>query len=178
MNESVKKLRSDKFDFNVTGVSFQYLYICKRELWFYLKGIESNDDNVYMARGRNVDNNYHSEKEEVNLGDIVIDFHENGNIVEVKSSSKLKEGSLMQLSYYLWYLEEFYDLSCKGYLKIPEERKEETVVLNDDRREEVVNGISEIYEIYKMDSPPEFEEKDYCSSCAYHDLCFIQGDNI
>jgi len=159
--------------FRVTGVMMQYYHVCERELWFASRYLEINRENASVARGTRVDESaYADERENLSLGMISLDLLQDGRVVEVKPSSTLEEPARMQLSYYLWYLEEVADESRTGVLAHPTERRRETVELTDERKSKVEESICGIYEIVTRDTPPEAVEKPFCSSCAYHDFCW------
>lgn len=163
-------------DFKVTGISIQYSEVCKRELWFYLNGIDIDRENKYVAVGSSVDKQSYKDKSETIIIDNMIapDFLENGKVVEVKPTSG-NSAARLQLLYYLWYLERYYDVKKEGVLAYPTERKREYVSLDENNRENVVEAIETVWEVFNMDSPPEYTKKPVCSSCAYKDFCMIGG---
>ncbi len=159
--------------FRVTGVMMQYYHVCKRELWFVSRHLEIDRENANVVHGTQVDEHaYADERENLSLGMISLDLLQNGQVVEVKPSSTLEEPARMQLSYYLWYLDRVADETRQGVLAHPTERRREVVELTPDREEKVEDAIRGIYDIVMSDTPPEAEEKPFCSSCAYHDFCW------
>lgn len=159
--------------YRVTGVMMQYYHVCERELWFASRHLEIDRENANVVRGTQVDESaYADERENLSLGMISLDLLQDGRVVEVKPSSTLEEPARMQLSYYLWYLDEVAGERRDGVLAHPTERRREDVELTPDREEKVEDAIRGIYDIVTSDTPPEAEEKPFCSSCAYHDFCW------
>jgi len=159
--------------FRVTGVMMQYYYVCKRELWFASRHLEIDRENANVVRGTRVDETaYDDERRSISLGMISIDLLQDGRVVEVKPSSTLEEPARMQLSYYLWYLDRIAGVSRSGVLAHPTERNREPVDLTSERAEKVEDAIRGIHEVVSQEAPPPAEEKPFCSSCAYHDLCW------
>ncbi|GAB3037644.1 CRISPR-associated protein Cas4 [Natronobiforma cellulositropha] len=159
--------------FRVTGVMMQYYHVCTRELWFESRNLEIDRENSSVARGTRVDETAYSDRREhLRLGMISLDLLEDGRVIEVKPSSALTEPAEMQLSYYLWYLECVAGIEREGVLAHPRERRREPIELTDERRERVEAAIRAIHEVVTEETPPPAEEKPFCSSCAYHDLCW------
>lgn len=169
---------SSQTGFKVTGISMQYLHICKRELWFYMHGIDIDRENSEIVRGTSIDENSYKDKSETLMYDRMIapDHTDNGKIVEVKPSSILEKASKRQLLYYLWYLDYFHDIQKEGILAIPEEKERFEVKLTEEKKESIKEDIEKIYEIYNKNDPPELDKKPYCDSCAYQDFCWSGGD--
>ncbi|GAB6878618.1 CRISPR-associated protein Cas4 [Halorubrum gandharaense] len=159
--------------FRVTGVMMQYYFVCERELWFASRHLEIDRENPSVVRGTHVDDSaYEEERESLSLGMVSLDLLQDGRVVEIKPSSSLEEPAMMQLSYYLWYLEEFADDERDGVLVHPTERRRQPVELDDARREKVEKAIRGIHGVVTRETPPEATEKPFCSSCAYHDFCW------
>lgn len=160
--------------FHVTGVMMQYYAICERELWFHSRNVEINRDNPGIVRGMDIDDRSYSEKRrQVRInGTIVIDVLSNGDVIEVKPSSKLTDGARLQLQYYLWYLKHIVGVERDGVLAHPTERRRERVELTEDVEQRVDAAIEGVYEVIDRETPPEAERKSYCEACAYHDFCW------
>nr|WP_239638606.1 CRISPR-associated protein Cas4 [Halorubrum saccharovorum] len=151
----------------------QYYVVCERELWFASRHLEIDRENPSVVRGTRVDDTaYEEERDNLSLGMVSLDLLQDGRVVEIKPSSSLVEPAKMQLSYYLWYLEEFVGVERDGVLVHPTERTRESVELDDERREKVEDTIRGIHRVVTNDTPPEAIEKPFCSSCAYHDFCW------
>lgn len=160
--------------FRVTGVMMQYYHVCERELWFASRNLEIDRENASVVRGTRVDETAYSDRrqESLRLGMISLDLLEDGRVVEVKPSSALTEPARMQLSYYLWYLDRVAGVEREGVLAHPRERKREEVALTEERAAKVEEAIRGIHGVVSRETPPAAEEKPYCESCAYHDLCW------
>lgn len=177
MNEGVKKLKSDN-NFKVSGISVQYFTICKRELWFYQRGVDIDKQNVHIVRGTDIDNNSYNniksdaERQIIN-NEIAPDILQDGRIIEVKPSKKLEKASENQLYYYLWYFKNILDDKRSGVMAYPNQRQRNNIQLSKENEKQIEEIIDGIYDIYCKDEPPEFKEKPYCDSCAYKDFCQI-----
>ncbi|ELZ68870.1 CRISPR-associated protein Cas4 [Haloferax prahovense DSM 18310] len=158
----------------VTGVMMQYYEMCTRELWFVAHDIDIDRGNRHVMRGTRVDKTSYAENSESILidGTIAPDLLDDGRIVEVKPSSD-SSGGRLQLLYYLWYFKHKLGIETTGVLAAPRERTRETVELTPDAEKQVETALHGIREIITQDSPPAFEEKPYCGSCAYRDFCQI-----
>lgn len=180
MNRGIQELEKavsepGRTEFKVTGISIQYATVCKRELWFYLHGVDINRDNPHIATGSDVDSRFYSDSESRIIDSMIApDMLDDGRIVEVKPSSDNPESARNQLLFYLWYLEKFYDMETSGVLAYPTERKREEVILSEQNIEKVESLIQTVYNVFYMDSPPEFEKKPVCESCAYRDFCQVK----
>ncbi|QLG49653.1 CRISPR-associated protein Cas4 [Natrinema halophilum] len=159
--------------FRVTGVMMQYYHVCKRELWFESRNLEIDRENPTVVRGTRIDNTaYDENRRNLHLGMISIDLLEDGRVIEVKPSSALTKPAKMQLSYYLWYLEQIAEVTTDGVLAHPKERNRESVELTDERKMKVEDAIRGIYDVVSKEMPPPAVEKPFCDSCAYHDFCW------
>lgn len=173
LKNAVLEQRRDGF--KVTGIAIQYAAVCKRELWFYLHGVDINRDNTHVVTGSNVDETFYKNAETYILDSMIApDILEDGRVIEVKPASNKTDGPEMQLSYYLWYFREFYDMNRVGVLAYPTERKREEVILTKERITKVENLIEIVYDMYSTEHPPKFTEKPVCESCAYQDFCQIE----
>lgn len=162
-------------DRDITGLMVKRYHTCYRELWFYAHRIDVDTSNPGISHGTYIDEtSYGDDTESLFIdGTVAIDLLEGDTVVEVKRSSRLQEAAEMQLKYYLWYLETEKDLHLSGELAVPRERKRVSVELTDDDRELFPGILTEIQEIMSQPSPPAAEEKPFCDSCAYHDLCWV-----
>lgn len=160
----------------ITGVMVQYYYTCHRELWFYANRINMNYDDDNIQIGRQIQRESYDENRKNVLidGAIAIDVVEDENaIYEVKKSSTLEKPAEMQLKYYQWYLQREKGLEMTGELVYPRERKRRDVELTEGDKRELEQAIEEIRDIIARDTPPEREEKPFCESCSFYDLCWV-----
>ncbi|WP_457678418.1 CRISPR-associated protein Cas4 [Thermovibrio sp.] len=161
--------------FTANGTLIWYYYTCKREVWFISHGIEPPQDNEKITVGRLIHEEFFKrKKKEVFIdGKLKIDLLENKKIVgEIKKSSRYLKSAVMQLLFYLFYLEEVKGEKLEGVLVIPEEKKRIKVKLTDTGKQELVKAIKEIEEIVKLPRAPKLKESKYCKSCAYRELCW------
>jgi len=135
----------------------QYYAVCKRELWFEYNNIEIDRCNKHIVKGTLVDDNTydHIDRETLRLGPIAPDMSENGKIVEIKPSKSYKRASRLQLYYYLWYLEEKYDIKKDGVLAYPKQKERNEISLDKNKKDEIESIISDIYKIVMKDKPPQ-----------------------
>lgn len=175
LTDSVKN-NSKTTDFKVTGISIQYATICKRELWFYLHGVDINRENPHISTGSDVDSRFYNDADTRIIDSMIApDILEDGRIVEVKPSSTEKSNaSENQLLYYLWYLKHFYGIDRTGVLAYPTERKRDSIRLTQEKEERIKKLIEVVYEMYSAEEPPKFNPKEVCNSCAYKDFCQVK----
>jgi len=159
----------------ITGLMVQYYHVCKRELWFASKGIDIDREDANIRRGTHIDEtSYRDKRESFQIdGRIALDVLDSGEVMEVKASSTLEKPARMQLLYYLWYLKHIHDVSKRGVLAYPAERKRESVELTSERETAVKETIRGIVDVVESETPPELEKKPYCDSCLYQDICWL-----
>ncbi|MCL2323463.1 MAG: CRISPR-associated protein Cas4 [Oscillospiraceae bacterium] len=156
----------------VTGIEFYYYYVCIRKLWLFSKGIgfENNSDRVLQGK---VAHEYSHEREqgkEVQLEDIKVDIL-NDLVKEFKITSSMKEASIMQLKYYLFYLKRS-GIDKEGSIHYLKERKVENVALSKDDEEEIISVLEKIDNIKKQDNSPKIKKQSICTKCSYYEFCF------
>lgn len=140
-----------------------------------MSGRDSEDVLDRIQRGTHVDETSYDDRRrsyQIN-GRIQLDLLDSGDVMEVKVSSTLEKPARMQLLYYLWYLDEVLDIEKDGVLAYPQERKRETVELDQAARTEVEDTVRGIIEVVERDAPPELQKKPYCDACLYQDICWV-----
>ncbi|GAB6101731.1 CRISPR-associated protein Cas4 [Thermococcus atlanticus] len=160
----------------ITGVMVQYYFTCKRELWFFSRGLNFDFENEDMLIGRLI----HEGSQERGWREILLDgikldaVKRRGSIevVEIKKSSKLEEPARWQLKYYLYYLRRA-GVKARGVVAYPKEGRRETVELSDEDAETLENAFDEIKRVISLEHPPEAEKKPYCRKCSYRDFCWV-----
>ena len=113
-------------------------------------------------------------KERTILDRIKVDHTTSGPktiIHEVKKSRAHTYASKLQLLFYLYELEKL-GIECSGQLHFRQERRKETITLDDDSRDAIENAMLQIKEILTQNSPPNPEKVKSCRKCAYHDYCW------
>ena len=166
----------DPIQFKITGTYIWYYCICKREVWLLSRGISADQHDSNVDIGRFIhENSYSRDKKETDFHGMKLDIIKNDKgrllIGEVKKSSKYMESAKMQLLLYLSELEDA-GIKAEGVLMVPEEKRRESVVLNDEgkiRLNEVKKGIMGIV---GNELPPSPIRIHYCKSCAYSEMCW------
>lgn len=162
----------------VTGVAIQYAVACERELWFYLHGIETSNEDQNILIGRQIDNEYYKRlRRQVMIdGSVKIDVVKKRGkeitVLETKKSRKLVEPGKWQLLYYLYVLEK-HGVSAEGYLAIPTERRRIRVALTESAKKRIEDLIKTVEKVARMPNPPPPVRKPYCKGCAYRELCWV-----
>lgn len=172
--DRARNLDATASTFRVTGEMMQFYRICERELWFRSRHLKVDRENPGIVRGTDVDEkSYPDRRRSIGVRrTIKVDLLEDGDVVEVKPSSRVTRGARLQLLYYLWYLEQVLGESREGVLAFPTERKRERLTLGSQERREVEEAIRGIHRVVSEDTPPPATRKDVCDACTYHDFCW------
>lgn len=163
-------------EINLTGSAFYNYVICPRKAWLMQYQIDPERDHDLLAQGRlnNVEHYERAEKE-LPLPGIKVDQvrREGGELIigEVKKSSSGLEASILQLSFYLYRLEEA-GVEARGEVLVPKERKKIPVVLDEATRARLSTATEEILEILSTPQPPKAEWIKFCPNCAYAEFCW------
>lgn len=163
----------------VQGVKINYYYVCKRKLWLFSKGItmEQNSNRVLFGKIVHEDSYKRMKNKEVLIDDILkLDIIKDEYVKEVKISSKMKEADEMQLYYYLYYLKNSMGIEKKGTINYVKEKKQEELILTEEKERIIENTLININEINMKLSPPKIEKKSYCTKCAYYEFCFVKEE--
>ena len=148
-------------DKDITGLMVYYYEVCKRKLWYFVNEIQLEENNSNVILGKLLEENtYTRDEKKINIDGVInIDFIRSKKILhEIKKSNSIEPASLLQVQYYLYYLEK------KGLVEVN---------LTDKDRENLDNIIIGIKEILGKESPPALEKNGICKKCAYFDLCFV-----
>jgi CRISPR-associated exonuclease Cas4 len=162
--------------FNVTGTYVWYYCICKREVWLLSHAIAPDQDNIYMDIGRFLHKTtYERDRKETDFHGMKFDILKNkdGNLVigEIKKSSRYMESARMQLLLYLSELEKE-GIQAEGLLLVPTEKKRETVILDAEAKEKLIEIKKGILNIVNLEKPPPPVKCQYCKKCAYSEMCW------
>ena len=163
-------------DKDITGLMVYYYEVCKRKLWYFTNDIQLEENNSNVILGKLLEENSYTRDEKKNNidGVINIDFIRSKKILhEIKKSNSIEPASILQVQYYLYYLEKKGLVGLKGILDYPLLKQTVEVNLSDSDRENLENIIIGIKEILGKESPPILEKKNICKKCAYFDLCFV-----
>lgn len=172
-------LRADKLkEQQIIGTHIWYLYICKRQVWFSIHQIAPFDDNPHLELGRFIhEHGYKQKTKKIRLENMEIDLIDRDSaqntklIGEIKKSSWNQKSALMQLAFYLNYLEQ-YGIIAEGELLVPKEKKRFPLKLTEELRAELQSAKERILEIAELEKPPETEWVPFCKNCAYRELCW------
>ena len=163
-------------DKDITGLMVYYYEVCKRKLWYFVNEIQLEENNSNVILGKLLEENtYTRDEKKINIDGIInIDFIRSKKILhEIKKSNSIEPASLLQVQYYLYYLEKKGLIGLKGILDYPLLKQTVEVNLTNEDRENLDNIIIGIKEILRKESPPTLEKKGICKKCAYFDLCFV-----
>ena len=162
-------------DKDITGLMVYYYEVCKRKLWYFTNDIQLEENNSNVILGKLLEENtYTRDEKKINIDGVInIDFRSKKILHEIKKSNSIEPASILQVQYYLYYLEKKGLIGLKGVLDYPLLRQTVEVNLSDSDRENLKNIIIGIKEILGKESPPILEKKNICKKCAYFDLCFV-----
>lgn len=163
-------------DKDITGLMVYYYEVCKRKLWYFTNDIQLEENNSNVILGKLLEENtYTRDEKKINIDGVInIDFIRSKKILhEIKKSNSIEPASILQVQYYLYYLEKKGLVGLKGILDYPLLKQTVEVNLSDSDRENLENIIIGIKEILSKESPPILEKKNICKKCAYFDLCFV-----
>ena len=163
-------------DKDITGLMVYYYEFCKRKLWYFVNEIQLEKNNSNVILGKLLEENtYTRDEKKINIDGVInIDFIRSKKVLhEIKKSNSIEPASLLQVQYYLYYLEKKGLIGLKGILDYPLLKQTVEVNLTDEDRENLDNIIIGIKEILRKESPPALEKKGICKKCAYFDLCFV-----
>ena len=163
-------------DKDITGLMVYYYEVCKRKLWYFTNDIQLEENNSNVILGKLLEENtYTRDEKKINIDGVInIDFIRSKKILhEIKKSNSIEPASILQIQYYLYYLEKKGLVGLKGILDYPLLKQTVEVNLSDSDRENLENIIIGIKEILGKESPPTLEKKNICKKCAYFDLCFV-----
>lgn len=163
-------------DKDITGLMVYYYEVCKRKLWYFANEIQLEENNSNVILGKLLEENtYTRDEKKINIDGVInIDFIRSKKILhEIKKSNSIEPASLLQVQYYLYYLEKKGLIGLKGILDYPLLKQTVEVNLTDKDRENLDNIIIGIKEILRKESPPALEKNGICKKCAYFDLCFV-----
>ncbi len=160
----------------ITGVMVYYYKVCSRKLWYFYHEIQMEQGNENVKIGKILDEEtYKRDDKHINIDNVInIDFiRSKGVLHEIKKSKKIEAAGILQVKYYLYYLQQKNVNNIKARIDYPLLKKTVEVELNMEDVKEIESVLKEIVEIVSKNVPPDLRKKNICKSCAYHDLCFI-----
>ena len=149
-------------DKDITGLMVYYYEVCKRKLWYFVNEIQLEENNSNVILGKLLEENtYTRDEKKINIDGVInIDFIRSKKVLhEIKKSNSIEPASLLQVQYYLYYLEKKGLIGLKGILDYPLLKQTVEVNLTDKDRENLDNIIIGIKEILRKESPPALEKK-------------------
>lgn len=161
---------------DVTGIMVYYYFVCQKKLWYFLHEIRLENDNENVKLGKILDEtSYIRDNKHIMIDGIInIDFLRGNKVIhEIKKSKSIEEAGIMQVKYYLYYLNKkgLPDMTAK--IDYPLLKQSISVELNEEDITELENIIYSIIEISNLECAPVVDTLPICKKCAYHDLCFI-----
>jgi len=176
MNNDSKLQQESSLIPPVVGSVLNAYIVCPRKAWLMSRQICPDEDNTYLYLGRLIQNQYYSrERKEIFLEHLCLDLirkeDETLVVAEVKKSSRAREAARMQLAFYLYELKQM-EISAKGELLFPEERRKEQLVLDKKLEQQVEEIKNCIVELVLQDQPPPPERSGFCRNCAYTEFCW------
>jgi len=152
--------------------------ICKREAWLMLRQMIADQENSYLDIGRLIsEETFSREKKEIYIPDLSAKFDmitkRNGQyfVAEIKKSSASMKSGIEQLKYYM-YLLRAKGIEIKGLIKIPNEKKNLEVVLNDLDIKFIEENLKNLEILSCEEFPPTAIKIKYCQKCAHYEFCF------
>lgn len=158
-----------------TGTEVGYYFICVKKLWWFVHGVEMEQENDRVRMGKLVhEESYARRKKELNIDDrIVLDWREDGVVHEVKLTDSMEGAHEMQLLYYLYYLKHQKGVEgLRGQIDYPKLRETKEVELTPEREAEIEAALGEMRRIAGLRSAPAVEWMKICRSCSYAELCW------
>jgi CRISPR-associated exonuclease Cas4 len=162
--------------YGVNGTLIWYYYICKREVWLMSRQLnpDERDENVEWGRFLH-EWRYVREKKELSFSNVKLDVvgERDGKLLvaEMKKTSSFRKSATMQLLFYLWQMREA-GVEAVGELRFPEEKRRETVTLDESAVAELQQAVKEIRRMIAMPRPPKPEKIKFCGKCAYREFCW------
>lgn len=160
----------------ITGVMIYYYKVCHRKLWYFYHEIQMEQDNQNVQIGRVLDENtYKREDKYINIDNVInVDFiRTKGVLHEVKKSKKIEHASILQMKYYLYYMNKKGVTHLTGKIDYPLVKESVDVVLTEDDITMIETILIDIEKIVAEPVPSPLNKKNICKSCAYFDLCYI-----
>lgn len=160
----------------ITGVMVYYYKVCPRKLWYFYHEIQMEQNNENVQIGRILDEEtFRKDDKHINIDNVInIDFiRSKGVLHEIKKSRKIEEAGILQVKYYLYYLQKKNVFGIKAKIDYPLLKKTIEVELSESDMMELEEILEMIESIVDKDVPPKLRKKNICKSCAYYDLCFI-----
>ena len=160
----------------INGTQINYYFICKTKLWLFSHNIQLENESENVKLGKILhENTFKREKDYLIDNLINVDFIKVSDCVEiheVKKTQKMEKSHEFQLLYYMYYLKYEKDIdNIKGFLDYPKNRKKIEIFLTNEKEKELLEVITDIYEINENEMPKPKKSR-ICRKCAYYEFCF------
>ena len=149
-------------DKDITGLMVYYYEVCKRKLWYFTNDIQLEENNSNVILGKLLEeNSYTRDEKKINIDGVInIDFIRSKKILhEIKKSNSIEPASILQVQYYLYYLEKKGLVGLKGILDYPLLKQTVEVNLADSDRENLENNRNK--RNFRKRKPSYLREKEY-----------------
>jgi CRISPR-associated exonuclease Cas4 len=177
--------KSEEHDFTtsrlaVTGTMVAYYHICRRKLWLFARGLnlENVSGNPDVVKGKLIhESRFQRENyRDLSFDRVQIDFIKFGDQIylhEIKKSRKFEEAHIMQMKYYIFYLNSRGVRCFAGTIHYPTAMRKVEVTFNREDELRIVEALRGIENILKKNIPPGKINRKFCRRCAYFDFCYI-----
>lgn len=161
---------------DIKGSIVQAYIVCKRQAWLLSRNIGPSSDSPFLEIGKLISQEYYkNDKKEVYFDGVVLDLIRQENEIllvgEIKKSSRAKNAAILQLKFYLYKLYKN-NISARGKLLIPEEKKIFDIDLTADDIEQIETLTEEISSFLSSSLPPQPQKIKACSKCSYKEFCW------
>lgn len=157
----------------ITGTHIHYYFYCKKKLWLFIHDLKMEHTSQLIELGNIIEkstyNRRSNKNKQVLIGSIKVDYVDKKKkiIHEIKKSSKNLNVSIWQTKYYLYILGK----DWKGIIEIPNERKKEHVII-DDNDINMFNLITNNINSMEKSECPQCENIYNRKNCSYYNLCY------
>jgi CRISPR-associated exonuclease Cas4 len=160
----------------VTGSLVQAYFICNRQVWLMSRQLIGHQEHDFLKIGRLLSGEtYKREKKEIQIEGGIIDMvRKKGKelvIIEIKKSAKMLYAGKMQLLFYLQQLKNK-GIKASGELRIPKEKKVESITLTPENEEQLAAITGKINDIISLQKPPPAKRIKFCNTCSYAEFCW------
>jgi CRISPR-associated exonuclease Cas4 len=161
---------------SMTPTELVYLKICQRKFWLFRHGVRPEFESEAVQIGKVISSTALSKKKhELPLhGFGVIDAAvlKNGEIQEIKKSSRRADLDRLQVAAYLeWLVDRGVPVHC-AQIHYPKEKKKTMVTLTDEMRAELAFVRKIGRETAALSRPPAAVKITACKGCAYQEYCW------
>jgi CRISPR-associated exonuclease Cas4 len=167
---------AEKFEPHLKPTELVYLLLCPRKFWLFRHGIRPEKDNNNVKIGKTIHQYSHPKKKHelplLNWGVLDSATLKNGEILEIKKSSRRPDLDRLQVCAYLWFLQS-HNIDVKtGVISYPEERKKDKVTLTEADKLKIDKLDKLGLSIGAEPHPPAPAKIKACELCAYHEYCY------